>query len=255
MPVHFNSIIKKESENKVLSSILENNLDNPDDVFVPSSKDRFLIINNIVDEKTNNTVGRITITFITRNNAHELVDIDITLNSTEKIKLNFEEKYDKSSESNEYYQVSSEDDVHFDIETVGRFRIDGDLEGTTKEVSLSAFPFKANIYDSIDDANEDLGFKPVNVPGIENPVMGLSETFMGCGFGENNEIFSIIVGKIKSFNDVETFFGKEKVSFTIINIETAVGILPVAINLENFDMNNIKEDQVMIIYTDVKAEF
>lgn len=61
----------------------------------------------------------------------------------------------RPGEANEYYDVITTDDgLHFQIETANRYSIKGEVEGTTREVYLSAFPFMLDIYDNIEVFNE-----------------------------------------------------------------------------------------------------
>ena len=269
MPVHFNSFLnydiegEKDLSKKIFSGILSNDLENPDDVFVNKSKDRLTLTKYIINLNNNKKVGKtvITIKIDKKNEINELVDIDLTLLNNKPITLLFEEKLDPSSEANEYYLVNTEDEIYFQIETVNRCTIESkNIENTKQSVYLSAFPIKFDIYNNVNEFNEEIGFKPTKVKGTDTEVSGFADNFTGVGsiFLENptdDDTSSLIIGKVHSFEDINTIIGGEKCSFTIIKLKTAFGILPTIVSKSTFDLSNLSKDKTVVMLVDIKADF
>ena len=191
----------------------------------------------------------------------QIVDTDITLLTNNKVKLHFEKKLEASSEANEYYEVfSPEDERHFDIETVNRHYVKEDkVEGTDQEVYLSCFPFQLEIFNNEEELNKRFGFddKEVDIPGLGKTKIGMDPYMMGVGrlMTNSEEPSSFINGTINDFKDIEVNIADIIISFTIIDLKTAIGNIPVAVNKENFDLRNIGKNKIVCMVADVKADF
>lgn len=269
MPVHFNSILNEQNkgseelQNSILNGILQNDLQNPDDVFVNKDKNKFTITKYIMDINKNEKVGKSVITMMTNEEqkVHEVIDIDLTLLSDKPVKLNFENKLDKSSDSNEYYDVIIDNnDVHCQIETVNRLvKEEKSIIGTAQDVYISIFPFQLNVFNTIEDFNKEYVFsKPIKVGKTNFEVHGYSEEFAGPGGmlrGNTDEICSFIIGKVVSYKDITGIIGGIKVPFTIIKLKTAFGIVPVAASRDTFDLSNLSENKIIVMFADVKVDF
>ena len=172
-------------------------------------------------------------------------------------KLNSLKKLDESSESNEYYHVECENENHFEVETVNRSAIENEIEGQKHEVYVSAFPFELNVYDNIDDFNKVAGFgKPVQVANTELKVSGYSERFVATGsaFGKQ-EASSFIIGTVKTFREVNAIIGEEEVDFIIVQLDTAIGTIPVAVSREVFDLEKLYAGKIIVMFADIKIDF
>lgn len=264
MPVHFNSFIadrEEELEKNLFANIISKYTQDAEDIFVSNDKKCIHMTNYFKDVHTGEKIGKVVITLIVKENAIEIVDIDITLLSKNKIKLHFEEKLKESSEANEYYEVfDPEDERHFDIETVNRYTLQEDeIEGTDQEVYLSCFPFQLEVFDDEEHLNESFGFskKEIDIPGIGKQVLGMAPDMMAVGsvMTGKDEPSSFIIGKIKDYRDVEVNIADIIIKFKIINLITAVGEIPVAAHEENFDLRKIEKGKLIGMITDVKADF
>ena len=261
MPVHFNSFIADKDEKlrtDLFADIVSKYLDEPDDVFVSEDKKNIHMTKFFKDVKTKKNIGKVVITLIVREDNIELVDTDITLLSDNKVKLHFEEKLEQSSEANEYYVVYElEGEKHFDVETVNRYCIDKDIEGTEQDVYLSAFPFQLELFENEDEMNKALGLgKEIDVPGIGKKVFGMDPTMMSVGRVMTNatEPCAFIIGKVKNYKDVTVDIAGHTIKFIIIDLETGTGIMPVAVHEENFDLSKLKKGILLVMVADVKAD-
>ena len=176
MPLHFESFVpnkKEELNKKLLSDILTKYVESPDNVVASQDKRKILATSYLKDVNTKNDVGKVVTTLIVKEKNIEIVDSDIVLLSDNKVKLHFEIKLKESSESNEYYIVKDlVNQFQFDIETVNRYCINGELENKDHEAYLSAFPFKLNIYKNEKEMNKDLGFgEKIDVPALGKKVI------------------------------------------------------------------------------------
>ncbi len=262
MPVHFNSFIADKEEklkNDLFANIVSKYVDEPEDVFVDESKTKIHMTSFFKDMKTNKKIGKVVITLIARTDNIELVDVDITLLSKNKVKLHFEEKLKQSSEANEYYHVYGVDDErHFVIETVNRYCIDNEIEGKDEQVSLSAFPFQLSVFSNQDELDKAFGMgKEINIPGIGKRFTTMDPRNMSDGriATGSEEPCSLVIGQVKDYQDVEVDMAGISLSFKIIDLDTAVGIIPVAVNEENFDLSKLKKDVLVCMVVNIKADF
>lgn len=265
MPVHFNSFIadkEEELKNKLFSSIVTKYTQDAEDVYASDDKKKIHMSNFIREVTTNEIMGKVVITLIVNDEVHELqiVDVDITLKNDNISTLQFENKLDPSSEANEYWDVISEDGAHFQIETVNRYSLNKDtIVNTNQKVSLSVFPFQLDLYENEDELNKALGFeKPVQVADTGMMVKGFSSKMMAVGgvfTGKFNEPCSFIIGEIEYYRDVTLNIADVNIDFTIVYINTAIGIMPVATNRKNFKLDQLKKGNLLATLADVKADF
>lgn len=262
MPLHFQSYIpdgENEKRNNIFSNILTKDIEKPDDVYAAEDKKSFHIVKYFTNRDTNERIGKIIISLKTREATNEVVDVDITLNNENSCKVEFVEKLDESSESNEYYQVAI-DEKHFEIETANHFTLEGkELLNKKIDLYLSVFPFQLNVYNNMEEINEFLGFtKPINVGETEMKVGGFAKDFLGVGSAMSKQIHepcSFIIGEVKSFKDIIAVIGEIEVPMTIIQVETGMGLVPVATSRMQFDLSNLSEGKMIMMFADVKADF
>lgn len=266
MPVHFNSFIpdkEEELKTKLFANMVQKYTENADDIFVSDDKKKIHMTSYFKDTVTGENIGKVVITLVVNDEEKELqiVDTDITLLANSKVNLHFERKLKESSEANEYYEVyQPKDERHFEIETVNRYSLKLDeIEGTNQEVYISIFPFQLEIFDNEEELNKKFGFdkKEVDIPGIGKKKIGLDPYMMAVGsmMTGKDEPCSFINGTINNFKDIEVNMADIKINFTIIDLKTAVGNIPVAVNKENFDLRNIEKDKIVCMVADVKADF
>lgn len=263
MPVHFNSFIpdeEKKLQDDLFANIVVKYTQNANDIFITEDKRKIHMTSFFKDKNLGENIGKVVITLIVREKELEVVDVDITILNSNKIKLYFENKLRESSEANEYYEVYELDEKrHFQIETVNRYSLlKEEIEGTEQEVYLSCFPFQLEIFENENEMNEKLGFgKEIDIPVIGKKVIGLDYHMMAAGgiMTSATEPCSFIVGKIVNYKDVEVVMADISLKFTIINLETAVGILPVVANEKNFDLRKIGKNKVVCMVANVKADF
>ena len=266
MPVHFNSFIpdkEEELKTQLLVNMVKKYTENADDIIVSNDKKNIHMTSYFKDTKTGENIGKVVITLILNEIEKQLqiVDIDITLLTNNKVKLHFERKLKESSEANEYYEVYlPEDERHFDIEIVNRYSLNLDeIEGTDQEVYVSFFPFQLEIFDNEEELNKRFGFddKEVDIPGIGKKKLGMDPYMMAVGgiMINSEEPSSFINGTINDIKDVEVNIAGININFTIIDLKTAIGNIPVAVNKENFNLKNIGKDKIVCMVADIKADF
>ena len=193
--------------------------------------------------------------------ALEVLDLDFILNTSEYTELKFLNKRNGSSDSNEYYDVeTTSEGQHLQIETVNRHTISDDsIEDCERKVRISVFPFELSVYKDMDAFNKWAGFgdgKEVGNTGLK--VGGFSETFAMPGgmFKEkaDDESYSFLVGRVKSFRDVQVSFGEISWDFVLANVYTALGTVPVAMGREVFDLSALEPEVIVAMNADVKAD-
>ncbi len=261
MPVHFNSFIADKEEDlrkKLFSDIVTKYTEKADSVFVSDDKTKIHMTTFFKDIRTKKKIGKVVITLMVRPDNIELVGTDVVLLSDHKTKLHFEEKLEESSEANEYYMVYDlEQEKHFDIETVDRYTISEDIENKEKDVYLSAFPFQLDVFENEDEMNKNLGLgKEVDIPAVGKKVITMDPKMMSDGrvMTGANESCSFIIGEVIDFKDVEVNIADNNIKFTIIDLDTAIGNMPVAVHKENFDLSKLKKRTLIGMVADIKAD-
>jgi hypothetical protein len=140
------------------------------------------------------------------------------------------------------------------------FHFPGVIEDTESAVRVSAFPFELSVYDSLQALNAWVGFdKVIDVGGTGLRVGGLSADFTapGSAFSRKDDDgnYSFVVGTVNSYEDAVVRFGQHQFAFSIIWLDTAMGIIPVAAGREVFDLEKLEAGKVIGMNADIKCDF
>ena len=261
MPLHLNSITNDSQNADFLAWLLQDELNAADAVFATEDGGFIHLGKGLFDAKTGEALGRYIFTLQKNDErkALESIDLDIILDNEEDTLLEFLSKRPESSESNEYYDVvAPAQDQHLLIETVNRYCVAKEIKGTTQPVQVSAFPFELTVYEDIDAFNRAIGFgERKRVGNTDFYVDGLGSTFAAPGgvFGaKGNALYSFMVGTVKSFKEHSIRLGKQTFDVVIAQLDTAVGNLPTMMGKEVFDLANLKENCVVGMNADIKAD-
>ena len=261
MPIHLNSITNSNRKTEAFAWLLQQGMDGCDSVFMSEDQRYFHIRCNIIDRLSGDGIGRIIYTVMRGEQVLEIKDIDIVWNNPVTTFLHFNTLKDGSSDANEYYEVHTvETEQHLDIETVNRHVVSTELINTERAVYISAFPFELSVYDDIDAFNRWAGFgREMTAGDTDLRVVGLSEKFTMSGglFGDKkqeNESYSFVIGKVVSYRDVEIAFGETAYSFVLAQMDTALGVIPVAMGREVFDLRDLQEGCIIAMNADIKAD-
>lgn len=146
------------------------------------------------------------------------------------------------------------------METVNRYVVDGELIDTEREVFISAFPFSLSVYADMDTFNEWAGFKKdAKVRGTDLKLAGFSDKFIMPGGVLNSnkrhdESYSFVIGRVVSFRNVEVSFGETVLLFVLSQVDTALGVIPVPMSRDVFDLENLEVGCIVAMNTDIKAD-
>ena len=191
----------------------------------------------------------------------EIKDLDIVWNNDTPTRLQFNTLRDGSSDANEYYEAETVGDgQHLEIETVNRHAVKGDILDTEREVYISAFPFELSVYADIDAFNKWVGFKSeITLGDTDLKVGGFSEKFMMPGglFNDKkkmDESYSFVVGTVVAYRDVEIAFGETVLPFVLAQVDTALGVIPVSMGRDVFDLEKLEVGCVVAMNADIKAD-
>ena len=261
MPLHLNSITNDCQKAKPLAWILQEGMNACDSVFITDDQKYFHIRCNIPDRLSGQAIGKIVYTILHGETALEIKDLDIVWNNEVPTMLQFNTLRDGSSDSNEYYEAETVDEGrHLVIETVNRHVVSGDLLDTKRAVFASAFPFELSIYEDINAFNEWVGFKEAKTVGHTGlKVSGFSEHFMMPGGIYDDEKqcdgnYSLIMGSVLSYREVEIAFGETIYPFVLAQVDTALGVIPVSMGRDVFDLENLRAGCVVAMKANVKAD-
>ena len=262
MPLHFNSITNDCNNTQRLAYLLQKGIEKVDYIFVSKDQQYVLLLNNIYDEKTGETLGKFVYTIKILDKSLNIIDMDIIWENRCPTKLYFNKLLDGSSESNEYYEVYTlPEQQHLNVETVNRHIIDTPIIDTDRDVYISVFPFELSVFDDIFEFNSWAGFKTPIVAGpTDIKVAGFAETFImplstSKSNAEDDEHCSLILGKVCSFREVEFAIGEEIISFILAQVETALGVVTTAMSRDVFDLSKFKNGCIVAMKADIKVNF
>lgn len=262
MPLHLTSIMKDSNSvtSDVIAWILKEGMESAHVTFYSEDKQYIHLQSDLVDRLSGALIGKVTYTLKIKQEekSMEILDVDITLRNEVPVKLRFLTLRKGSSDANEYYEVETESGSRLEIETVNRHGVHEDLLEHERAVSISAFPFRVNVCENIGALNAQLGFKdPVLMKGTDQKVIGFSEKFImpgGAWNQESDESYSFLIGTVVSFLDVEVRLGSVRLPFAMVWLDTALGVIPVAMGRTVFDLSRLKEGAVVGMYADIKAD-
>ena len=261
MPLHLNSITNDTQKAEPLAWILQKGMDDCDSIFITEDQKYFHIRCNIIDRLSGNAIGRIVYTILHGEKVLEIKDLDIVWNNDVPTRLQFNTLRDGSSDSNEYYEAETvEEGQHLELETVNRHVVSTEIIDTEREVFISAFPFELSVYSDMNAFNEWAGFnRVITVGDTDLKVGGFSEKFMMPGglFNDkkkSDESYSFVVGKVVSYRDVEIAFGETVYPFVLAQVDTALGVIPVSMGREVFDLEHLQVGCIVAMNADIKAD-
>lgn len=263
MPLHLNSIINDSQNSDLLAWFFQHGMDEYDSLFITDDKKYLHIQRSLVDMISSETIGRLiyTIKFNHERKALEVLDLDIVMDNSNGSLIRFIRLRAGSSDSNEYYEIETVgEEQHLEIETVNRHTEPKEILGTERKVYVSLFPFELSVYEDINAFNKWAGFSnPIESGKSGIKVHGLSERFCMPGGITNpnkkeDESYSFVVGRVKSFNDVAIQFGEYRLSFVLAKVDTALGLVPVAMGRDVFDLSKLKVGCIVAMNADVKVD-
>jgi hypothetical protein len=261
MPLHLNSITNESQKAEPLAWILQKGMDECDSVFISDDNKYFHIRGNIIDRLSGQPIGKMVYTILHDDNVLEIKDLDMVWNNSVPTVLQFNKLRDGSSDANEYYEAETVDEgQHLELETVNRHVVSEDIVNTKREAFISAFPFELSIFADIQAFNEWAGFKrEIAVGNTDLKVGGFYEKFMMPGgmFNDekkSDESYSFVIGTVISYQDVEIAFGETVYPFVLAQVDTALGVIPVSMGRDVFDIEKIREGCIVAMNADIKAD-
>ena len=266
MPVRLCALTEKKTSD-IFAWILQHELQNANDALATQVNGRTYAVASspLYDLISGSEIGKFVFTIFSniKMGRNEILDVDLVLNNTTPTVLAFEKMLPQSSDSNEYYEViTQESEQHLIVETVNRYAVSGNINRTERPVYVSAFPYQLTVFDSIKAYNKFCGFeKPVQVGNLDLTVHGLGTTFACPGNlpdrnpSNDEPPWSFMAGEIKSFKKVKIAFGSILREAYLIILHSALGDLPTLAGTEMFDLNNIETGKVVGMNAYIKANF
>ena len=263
MPLHLNALTNHHQD-ELLAYLLQNGLDHAEDAIAGEDGRILHLANPVWDAASGERIGKFVFTLLIddAHKAFEVIDLDMTLDGEETAELRFLKKLPPSSDANEYSDVETADrGIRLQIETVNRHFLTGDIVGTVQRVCACAFPFQLTVYDDMDALNEAAGFRQtVNVNGTDMSVGGLSSIFAAPGSlggvgGSESDVYSLMIGIVREVRDVSVELGESTLDFVIVQLESALGLLPVAMGRDVFDLKKLAPGRAIMMNADVKSDF
>ncbi len=264
MPLHLEGVLPKGISDNTLT-VLKNGVRSAEPLYASLDETVFHMRKRMKDSLSDDEFGSIIYTVkITEWPLEKLniIDIDIILDNDNTSRIHFLKKLAASSEANEYYDAEVVDQGgHFQLETVNRNACKEDIVDTEQNVFISAFPFEVEVHNDIEEFNKKTGLaRDIKVGDNELNCLGLSEKFMAPASlfqmrTGGSETYTYFFGKVLKIREVENEDFGEKVSFFIVDIDSGMGVIPVAMNQECFDLSELSVGKVVEIKADIKADF
>lgn len=262
MPLHLNSLMDDRQADDLIGWILTKGMDEYDSLCV-SPDNRFIHFQcPIPDAVSGEPIGRLvyTVAIEEQRKALKILDIDIVFQNPSSVQLQFLSLLEGSSDANEYYEAEVvSEGQHLEIETVNRHAAEEELLHNKREVFISVFPFQLSIHKSMDAYNKAAGFgrkKKVGESGFE--FKGLSEHFimpaLTLSSQNRKEHYSFLIGKVLSFREVEAVFGPKRIRFVLAQLDTGLGVVPVGMSRDVFDLSKLKVGRIVVMKADIKAD-
>lgn len=264
MPLHLNSIVKEDKGNAILNWLVATCTKEASADYVSDDETIIILKRDLMDKNSNEQIGKVVYTFKKDLVKRQLniIDIDFVLKNETATELELVRKYPKSSDANEYYEAEElEQGGHLQIETVDRHMVEGEVDNTVQKLYLSAFPFYVHIHDDMSEINKAFGFAETAELGDGKiKCFGLAEKFtapaslfqMGT---ESDETYTYFIGDVVSFKDASIDGPNGEISFMIVNVDCSMGVIPVAMSKECFDLEKLAVGKKIEIRADIKADF
>ena len=261
MPLRLNAITNNSQDSALLAGILGPIVQANNSAFVTPDGKYIHGRTEMTDTKTGQLIGHYVFTYKVHNekNSLEILDIDLVFSGQTRTTLTFLKRLPESSDSNEYYDVEAASmGQHLQVETVNRHTVAEQIEGTERDVSVSAFPFELTVYKNLKALNKQFGFhraKKIGKTGMK--AFGFSDTFAAPGSvfaKEGTQPYAFMIGTVESFRDVSIRIDEHNLDFVLAQVETALGIIPVAMGREVFDLKKLRKGCVIGMNANVKVD-
>lgn len=261
MPLHLGAFFDGKKRVSLLAGILSQ-ADSCESAFAAPDKRKFHMCKDLFDEYTGKMIGQISFSLAEQTNppSYEIKDLSITLENEKPCSLEFLRRVEGEETEAEYYECNVDGrDAHLNVEVVNRLaQPEGELTGIIP-THLSLFPFELSVYDDIDAFNRWAGFsEAVDIAGIGLKMSGFSDVFVMPGQALSDDVekdaYTFAVGTVDSFRDVRIDFGETKLDFVLANVKTAMGVVPVAIGRENFDLRELEIGKLVAMNVYVEAD-
>ncbi len=263
MPLHLDAFVLEDTAERIYDFLLED-AQTAEPVYISKDKTVAHLRKRLKDDLSGREFGSViyTIKMDREEDTISIIDIDIVPDSVRSTTLTFMEKLPSSSEANEYYNAEVTGKIcQIQVETVNRNACDEEIVDTDRDVFLSAFPFSVNMFNSMDEVNERFkakGKKEVGDTGLE--IGGFADefaapsTFFTAG-KDSDETFTYFFGRVSTIRSVKCSDLGEKVSFLLVYVDCAMGLIPVVMSQNCFDLEDLDLGKILEIRADIKADF
>ncbi len=256
MPLRQESYFKEKDQTKFLSDAITFTTKRGELVFSSKNANFFMNEFELKDKKTGIYYGFLfSLLKVNEEKIHlELMDLDMTIKNPKTDNIHILERLPASGGANEYYMAETDDGTHFIIETVNRHAVwDDNIEDKKMNPNLSAFAFKINIHDSIDEYNSKLDNFPIDSKA--GKVTGFADTFAMPADNDTKAPYTYFLGTVEKVVDVHTRLLNSALDFSIIYANTFFGLLPIVASKKLFALSDLAKGKLIEVCADIKADF
>ena len=263
MPLRLDSITSSRDNSNLIARMMHIGTKEFDSIYATPDKRFILMKKTLIDCLSRDPIGEMVLTLRVAEKEKQLqfLDMDIILLNDIDCRVRFLELKEDSSDANEYYEIETVDEgSHLIVETVNRHTEAQDLVDTERNVGISMFPFHIGVFKDMKEVNrwaEIPEFMESGIPGYQ--IAGLSDRFCMPGGmmnakTEKDGSYSFVIGKVKSFRDVMLDFDGDRLPFVLAKVDTAAGVVPVAMGRDVFDLSKLTIGCIVAMDTVVKVD-
>lgn len=253
MPLHQESFLTKEENDRAIGDLLETVTKNGFPAFVSKDEQRLIVAYPLTDQYSDKIIGEIFTLIKIKDDVSEVHDMDLTIGN-KKQELHFLYRLPASNEANEYYMVALPGtDIRFIVETVNRYAVwDEKIKNIDFKIRLSALAFRIVAHDSIEEYNKSIGFAPFD--SKIGKAIGLAKDFCAPRGEETKDPYTYFLGTMEDTKDVKVKIAKKSIEFSVVFVKCFSGIMPVVIHKEVIKREKIEKGRLIEISAFIKAD-
>ena len=255
MPLHLDVICSKKDLKKVYLSSVRKQIKNPPDMIKDGLNYNIYLFYKLQKKKAKGLEGikgYIVHKINVKDQTLELIDSSICLwKDYNKARIENIEVIDKTS----YCRLLLNNNARVLAEDINSETVTNKKE--KQIIRLTAFPIFLEIFDTLEDLNKKLGFEKMKETKY-GKLSGLSDEFIADGrafTSDENTTYTVLVGKVKEIEEFETTIGNKEFKFTIMYLDTGMGVLPFAVSRKVFDLQKLEVGKIVYTAADINVFF
>lgn len=257
MALHLESILPRDITKEEYLEIGKTAIQTALDVYQPiDTLSHFRA--EMIDRSTGDLIGLYVVS-VYKDEARKMnviLDEDITLPSKDSIKLQLMRQMGETSFSTQIFNavIPGTDYPPFWIETVNRFTAHPHLEGKNVEGTVNFFPNRLTCYPDMAALNRAYGW-PAEITDPKFRELGITSVGYSDNFLAMIEGYPKLFGTVVSAREIRTSVGSLDMEFVSAKVRTALGVIPVPINKDLFNIEAIEPGNALDMSGTIALDF